>query len=342
MKKLKSATAIMSGFIVAIAGIPMTAFANGNADYFGNNSQQHWDFDSIAVYGGIEDFFGEDALDLVPGSRRTLTVQLRNYADSRAAFRMRAWPVEGAEASALENISRFSGKNAYDPLLDEVKIQVSYSGGSIYDGPLRGRDGGLYGSSGIALGSLDPGMSGEIKVELEIPLGLQIKIGGGGFENSLCAVHWQFMATEDEPPEAPAQASPTPVPSPSVTASPPSQAPASEPPGSPTGAPASEPPLSTDAPQSEPPRSPTDAPQSEPALPADTPSRDLGEEPVPYDNPDEAPKPTDKVIVAYPGEKIPQTGGLATFAAPMALALAALILLFLATFIKRGKKQKMI
>ncbi|MDR1536457.1 MAG: hypothetical protein LBU32_00360 [Clostridiales bacterium] len=334
---LKFAVAAVFAISVAIACVSATALANGNADYFGGDSQRHWDFDSIAVYGVIEDFFGEETLDLVPGSKRTLTVQLRNYASGRATFRMRAWPAEGDDASALESLSRFSSKRAYDPLLDEVLIRAYYAGGSIYEGPLRGGGSGLYGQSGIELGSLDPGMSGEIKIELEVPLSLEIKIGGGGFANSLCAVRWQFMATEEDPVEEPHIVSPAPTPAPS--APPPTASPS--PPWSPTSAPASEQPkIPTDAPAPEPPGNPEDVPAPEqPRIPADAPRRDLGEEPAPENNPDEEPKPTDKVIVAYPGEKIPQTGRLATFAAPMATVLAALILLLLATFIKSRKKE---
>jgi hypothetical protein len=302
MKIIKKTAAATLSVALALACGPLAAYAGAGAEFFGDVGAP-WSYVDVTVIGGVNDLFGDIAKELAPGDERALTVQLRNRSSAEAVFSLKASALTGEAAEALEGV--YAGKSAMDVLLDAVTAEITYSGGVIYDGPLRGSSSApLYGTDGVILGSLGAGSYGTIGVTLRVPGNLD-----NSYMDSLCAVEWVFAASqEDSSPVTP----PTTPTTPSV-------------PGSGTGT------IPGTTPGADISDEPTPLDEG-PVSGAD----DIYGEDVPLGD-----KPDLVVVVDDPTPMgLPQTGGLMTFATPAAIALIVLLAMFAMTFVGKRKKER--
>jgi hypothetical protein len=302
-KHIRLAAALMSAALLAAANTSavFAAAVSGAADFGAGAGGDGWGYVGVTTYGdtnSLFDLFGGGTKNLAPGAVRTVNVQLRNRSGAEATFWLRAEALTGGGAKLLEG--DFAGKTAVDGLLEKIDITVSYKGEPIYAGTLGGvGTGGLYSETGAALGTLGADSYGGITVTLRVSDAL-----GNGYFNSLCAVNWTFTATrgDESPADSPGRSGPGYGPgsgygSASVTN-----------PGYGTAA------ASLD----------------------DGLLAEIGDGDVPLS---EMPDDTDLVVIADPATPLalPQTGGLMTYATPAAIALAVLLALYAATYI-RGRK----
>jgi hypothetical protein len=306
-KHIRIAAAILLSGILAVMTGPLAAFATDNNTVdFDREAEggKYWSYIGVKTYGDLNDLFGEVTKELAPGDGKTVVVQLRNSSDTEAAFWLKAEALTGDGAKALE--SSFADKKALDDLLANISIEVHYKDALIYAGTLDGvGTSGLYSETGVLLGTLNAGNYGEITATLKVSEDLD-----NGYFDSLCAVRWLFAATQEDPeePEEPEEPVPGDPGDPGD-------------PGGPGGGP---------GPSATIPEDPTPLDEG-PLTEIDDYATPLGE----------LPEDTDLVVIADPETPLalPQTGGLMTYATPAALALAVLIALYAATYIRGRKKS---
>ncbi|MDR1538672.1 MAG: hypothetical protein LBU32_11890 [Clostridiales bacterium] len=349
------AAAVLSG-LLAFPGAKWNAYASEGSGmrFEGFEEDPKWSFTddvlvsqtgSAASSDDIYDYFGRITKDLEPGQARDVYIHLYNYEDRPVLFGLKAWPATGEDSRKLTEIA-YPGKTAYDGLLDLVRIDVSYSGGTIYSGTMKGGGSGLYSEQGIELNP--PLASNEdrvITMRLTVPVDLD-----NSYKNGLCAVHWQFLAGE-----APTDTAPTPQPTPPPAAPSPTSAPGqAEYPPSGGGSHTPPSPINTVTPL------PTLAPEETESpfktdLPADgakPPDADAAIEMEAQPTESPRPQPTEElpsgvlgeggalsVTVGKPDINMPKTGRLMTFSTPLAIGLLLLIATFGLTFIRRKAKR---
>ena len=300
--------------IAAAAGAAETAYASGNADFYGENGSPVWRYDNVSVYSNgaasMEDLFGLSAKELEPGTQKTVDIRLENHSDEAYTFYLNAAARTGAAAWELESF--FPGKAADDSLLDAIDIAVFYKGGdvyslegSIYAGKLAGRaDANMYTDGGVPLGNLAPRASGNIRVSIYIPGDI-----GNAYMDTLCAVDWWFTARQEEgPPVTPPTDPPTDVTTPEDS-------------GDIALAPGN---IITD---NAPPLAELEistAPEAD-GIRIDDGSVPLG-------------AGEDLVVVVGPASELPLTGGMEAYAAP-AIAVMLLLLCLLAISHKKGREE---
>jgi hypothetical protein len=305
--------------------------AEQGAEY--NGGSDKWlTFDGeVVVYGensgdifadgyGLYDIFGGKTKDMAPGDvSDIITAELRNQSSKPVIFYMKASLVNEDDSRRIVNEAEdgggnsvFPGKRLYEETADAIHITMWHDGAVIYDGPIRGGDSGLYEdwseagsageSGGIELGEYFPGEVRTITARVSVPLEYEGRALDNEFlAEALCAVRWQWGALEE------------PVLGDSIGNAPPAGA-------------ALPPIILTPEPV------PSGRPNPAPII--------LATEPAPSGRPN--PNHPDITIIAQPGAVppvgLPQTGGLRTFAWPIAAVIAALLVLLFATRKKDGKE----
>jgi len=317
---IKLARTILIALLVAtVAYVPILAAASPSAD-FNYPGDPIWSYGDVTVYSdglgleSINDLFGLATKELAPGMKREVNIRLENHSGDTYSFYLKAQAKTEDDASSLERF--FPGKTAEDSLLDAIDTIIYYTGGNIYttegviyEGKLAGKPGAdMYnGAHGVLLGTLGANSHGTVRAAISIPEGL-----GNEYMDTLCAIDWWFTAAMVEAPQ-------TPGPTPPVTYPPTTYPPATYPPESGQTDP---PPTSVIPPNPVPTGDPDGNISNE---------TDIGDIEVPKE---------DIVIVVDPGGKLPQTGGIATFVIPTAIALTILLLLLAITFIRKKDKRR--
>jgi len=348
-----------AGTINSLAASTPTPYDGGEVGYFGldgvpganPDEDPYWRFVDVEVHGGrIQDFFGTEGKNLLPGDVRTVTIRLVNHSRKTATFYLKtaARTEEGyaegqggpefdksfddGEGKSTNLEPYFPGKSAYDPALEVVKLVMKFGGDEFYRGTMGGTpdtpgEVGPYSTTWYMLGVLASGSERVIEVTISVPLG-----SGNEYQSKLAAMDWIFAAyEEDEAGEA--TPTPTPTPSPTTPPSPPQSPDVSAPPVSetpPEDITESPPPL---VPPSEEPITPSGPPL---VPPSDQPTGQPTGQPsaTPSDGPGE-----DIVIVIPPTGDLPKTGGLMNFASPIGIAIL-LILFFLVMIRRRERKEE--
>ena len=215
---LRLAAAVLSGFVLLMA-LPMSASADGEADYNGMNATDVWQIRQLPAapvytYNGgapIIDFFGAITKNLVPGDVRTVSVLLNNNAAQAVTFYLTSTPVTHmTEPSSvlMTTEGSFDNKDPLlnDELLENVLIDVACNGVTLSRT--------LRDEWVLNIGSLASGAYCVIEVTVTI------KDLDNSFMDSFAAVQWAFRSesTEDGGGVNPR---PTVTPTPTVTTSPP-------------------------------------------------------------------------------------------------------------------------
>jgi len=148
----------------------------------------------------IGDLIGFAIKDLAPGMEKTITIRLVNH-EGRAYYVLLS-AIQTLQQE-MEKVEEYFDKRTEKSLLDEIDIVVTYMSGNrnevgreIYNGKLSGRPAGrsssqLYARGGVLLGNLSPSEIGTVTLRIHIPKELD-----SSYMNTLCAINWQFTATD--------------------------------------------------------------------------------------------------------------------------------------------------
>ncbi|MDR1541427.1 MAG: hypothetical protein LBU32_26210 [Clostridiales bacterium] len=343
--------AMLSGIFLALcAAIGVSASQDNALDYFGEPAATPFEFSEVTVYGDLHDFFGAKTKELLPGDVvDDIHIQLRNYGPNRAEFFLKATPVN--REKAVEVAKEFPGKSISktEDLLEEALVTITYrnndgspNASPLYSGKFGGEGAGLYSAGGVSLGFLNPDKYGYIDVKVEIPKELDYS-----FFNQEASVDWVFWTEElDTPPIPTPSVAPSPTPTPTPTASPIPysggggggggySAPSTP---TPTPTPTALPIPTAEPPQQQPPSQTVElTPAPTEAVFEQPPAVDRGDISEIADAVADYATKQGEIVVVNTG--LPKTGRLLTYATPIGIGLAALIVLFAFTFRKTSKNR---
>jgi hypothetical protein len=187
------AAALLALALVVAGGLApaRTAFADTDVSFNGEAAADHWTYDSYSVTAYGKDLFGAATKDMMPGQQVSFDVRLRNTTADNVRFSLLCEPSSAQELAALQ--AQFPSKTVSDALLDQVNITLTYAGGTIYNGNLRGTAAapGPYSPQGAVLGFVNPGTYGTIRVTLSVGANADNR-----FQNTLTAVNWAFVVEQ--------------------------------------------------------------------------------------------------------------------------------------------------
>jgi len=215
-----------AGPTLAAPGDPVTV------EFTGEDGGILWKRDGGTYYHvaslTLRDFFGEDAKEMrpvppqngepgIPFPKATGTVEIKNSSRVYSyTFYLRATPMDVPKTQERAD-AFFDGKDAIkdatysQELLNRIDTVVTFKGSSsravereLYSGKLSGENPGsgavtpmatpdLYTKSGAWLGTLSPGQTGTVTVDIEIPWSADF---GNEFMDCICAVNLTFIASD--------------------------------------------------------------------------------------------------------------------------------------------------
>ncbi|MDR0851724.1 MAG: hypothetical protein LBN36_04455 [Clostridiales Family XIII bacterium] len=185
--------AVTTGAIPVYAAVPAD---NGDVAFNGTAAPEKWTYDNgfIVTAYGSSDLFGAATKEMMPGATTEFDIRLRNQTADLLQYTLFATLPTTAELNAAAQNN--PGKTISDGLLDFVNIRLTYAGGVIYDGNLRGTAAipGPYSASGAVLGWINPGAYGTIHAVVTIDPAL-----ANAYKSTLCAVDWAFRVDELDP-----------------------------------------------------------------------------------------------------------------------------------------------
>lgn len=206
IKKLAAAVLLVT---ISLATLGMSAAA-ADVNFYGNTTAP-FGFMGTTTYNvgsgrTITDFFGAATKNLSPGDTRTVTVRLNNTTTQNATFYLIATPLNEDEAAALTSDgSYFDGKTASDELLEQIGVVITRAATpnvSLYSGLMSGHSSVAPANpmpqNVLPIGTVTSGASATITVALTIPGTLD-----NGYQDTLAAVNWSFIAELADPPGGP-------------------------------------------------------------------------------------------------------------------------------------------